>query len=82
MVLLLWKAETKKTQPSHMLLNALITKVARLHLLGPGKPNHPLLMSWNSLQGSTAGFGLESEGYIQVKLQARDKKDRADFPEM
>lgn len=63
-----------------MLLYALITKVARLHLLEPGKPNHPLLMSWNSLQGSTAGFGIESESYIQMKLQGSDKKDRTDSP--
>lgn len=37
-------------------------------------------MSWNSLQGSTAGFGIESESYIQMKLQGSDKKDRTDSP--
>lgn len=30
--------------------------------------------------GGTAVFGLESEGYIQMKLQGQSKKGRTDSP--
>lgn len=84
-VLPLWKGKThwpkgKKTSKPVCFLMPSSPRLQGYFLLEPGKPNHPLLMSWNSLLGSTARFGLESEDYIQRKLHGRSRKDNGNCP--